>query len=263
MFIVVLIFPDSFSVLPSQVKSFEPDYPSMLSGQIAILLATFSSVYFVHKVIDREKPSYLKSMLNLRGILNGISLGVVLILVCILVLTLVDPIEIKYQGFQIGILYYFIIFIIVAILEEVLARGFILNNLYYKQNKYIAIIISSLLFSLMHILNTAIDITGIINLFLIGVLFALLYLKNMNLSFPIGLHFSWNFVQGPIFGFNVSGNTNPSIFNVQSISGDQFSFEGFGLEGSIIVSFILGTAILYFWISQKKQKQIDTQLASI
>ena len=234
-----VFFPAALAASAAELKTLlSSNYLFLLSNQVAMLLGTFSAIYFFSKIIDKVRPEFLKSMMNLKGILSGILLGAFLISACILVLAVADHIEIEYQGFQIGVLYYLFIFIVVAVSEEAMSRGFILHKLYLRTNKSIAIIISSLIFSLLHIFNSSIDFIGVINLFLVGVLFALLFLKNMNLSIPIGLHFSWNFLQGPVFGFPVSGVHTPGILKVQNISGSQFSFEGFGLEGSIILSVI-------------------------
>ncbi len=259
---VYIFFPVAFTASAAELKLLlSTNYLFLLSNQLALLLATFSTIYFFSKVIDKSRPDFLRSMMNLKGILNGILFGAFLISACILVLTVSDHIEIVYQGFQLEMLYYVFIFLIVAISEEAMVRGFILHNLYIRTNKSMAIIISSLIFSLMHIFNSSIDLISVINLFLVGVLFALLYLKNMNLSIPIGLHFSWNFLQGPVFGFSVSGISTPGIFKVQNISGTQFSFEGFGLEGSIILtaifSIIISFFILTYFITPWLQPGID------
>ena len=63
--------------------------------------------------------------------------------------------------------------------------------------------------------------------------------------FPIALHFSWNFFQGPIFGFEVSGIELNSLI-VQEITGSDLLTGGdFGLEGSALLSVLLLLSIFF------------------
>jgi hypothetical protein len=75
----------------------------------------------------------------------------------------------------------------------------------------------------------------------------------MNLSIPIGFHFSWNLFQGPVFGFSVSGSTTHGIFKIESFSGLKFPFEGFGLEGSLISTLIISFFIVYFFVTNTRK----------
>ena len=73
----------------------------------------------------------------------------------------------------------------------------------------------------------------------------LYYIYRQNLWFPIALHFSWNFFQGPIFGFEVSGIELNSLI-VQEITGSDLLTGGdFGLEGSALLSVLLLLSIFF------------------
>ena len=71
-------------------------------------------------------------------------------------------------------------------------------------NKYKALIISSILFSIMHGLNPNISLFSLFDLFLAGIVLDLSYINTKNLWFPIDMHLSWNLFQ-TLLGFNVSG----------------------------------------------------------
>jgi hypothetical protein len=75
----------------------------------------------------------------------------------------------------------------------------------------------------------------------------------MNLSIPIGFHFAWNLLQGPVFGFSVSGLTSQGIFKIESLSGSKFAFEGFGLEGSLIATLVITFFIVYIYITSTQK----------
>ncbi|MDA9294917.1 CPBP family intramembrane metalloprotease [Flavobacteriaceae bacterium] len=139
------------------------------------------------------------------------------------------------------ILISFLLFTIVAIVEETLLRGYVLRNLMYSFNKYIALIWSSILFSLMHGFNPIIDTFALIELFLAGILLGQSYIHTKNLWFPIALHFSWNFFQTH-FGFNVSGQDTYSLIEFSIVENNLWNGGDFGFEGSwlsIISSIIM------------------------
>ncbi|WP_234117410.1 hypothetical protein [Clostridium hydrogenum] len=74
------------------------------------------------------------------------------------------------------------------------------------------------------------------------------YLEIRNLIFPIALHFSWNFFQGPIFGFPVSGLKFPGMIS-QSITSNNNTLMGgmYGPEGGIIgIGFRILVIVLTF-----------------
>lgn len=252
--IVFLIYPESYSGSKTEVDTLiSTDYGFLLISQVAVFLGTFSAIFFVSKVIDKQKPAFLNSMLKPEGLLFGVVLGAIEILLIILILSLTTKIIITFHGFNISILLYAVIFFLVAVSEEALSRGFIFANLYNQSNKYLSIIISSLIFSLMHAFNSSLNWIGMLNIVLIGIFFCQLYLKGMNLSVPIGFHFSWNLLQGPVFGFSVSGFTTQGILKIESFSGSKFPFEGFGLEGSLISTLIIIFFIVYFYVTNTRK----------
>ena len=251
--IVYLIYPNSFSLSKNEFDTLMAnDFGFLLISQLAVFFGTFSAILFISKFIDKKKPTFLKSMLSLNGMLLGIVLGAIEIILIIIILSITIKIRITFQSLSTNILWYIIIFFIVAISEETLSRGYIFTNLYNQTNKYLAIFISSLIFSLMHFFNSSMNWIGILNIVLVGIFFCQLYLIRMDLSIPIGFHFSWNLFQGPVFGFSVSGFTTQSILNIEDFSGTKFSFENFGLEGSLISTCVLVVSILFYFIYYSK-----------
>jgi len=106
-------------------------------------------------------------------------------------------------------------FTIVAIVEEVLFRGYILKNLMSSFNKYIALFFLSILYSLIHSFNPNIDMFSLLVLFLAGIVLGLSYINTKKLWFPIALHLSWNLFQ-TLIGLNVSGQDTYSIIEFQT-----------------------------------------------
>ncbi|NQX43471.1 hypothetical protein SAMN05421820_117108 [Pedobacter steynii] len=148
-------------------------------------------------------------------------------------------------------------FILVAASEELFVRGYVLGNLMHSMSKYKALIVSSVFFTLMHGLNSNYRWLAGIVLFLSGILLGLSYLYTGNLWFPIALHFSWNFFQGTIFGFGVSG-TNAYSLITQFRHGDTIWNGGsFGFEGSILaVVFQIIPIVIIYLLLKKKQPNL-------
>ncbi len=145
-----------------------------------------------------------------------------------------------------------LVFMLVAVGEEMIFRGYVLNNLLYSFDKRTALMVSAIVFALFHSLNPSVSWISILNIFAGGILLGAIYLHRKNIWMPIGFHFAWNFVQGPILGYPVSGLNFPSIFS-QSASGSEILHGGsFGFEGSVIQFAVCTLGML--WLSFIKQK---------
>ena len=159
-----------------------------------------------------------------------------------------NSIEQIVDGFSfpiISIILYLALFIVVSFHEEIMMRGYVLNNLMQSMNRYVALSISSVIFMSIHLLNPNVNFLSVINLFLAGIVLGIYYIHKPNLWLPIGMHLTWNFFQGPIFGFEVSGIETKSIIG-KSIKGNEIITGGaFGFEGSIIATILIVTMILY------------------
>lgn len=181
---------------------------------------------------------------RLQDAFQGLALGFALIAIGFLILLMsgnltVTGVQFKPQAF----LLYIFLLIIVALNEEIAVRGYILHNLMHSVNKYAALLIASLVFSLMHLLNPSFSLLSFVNIILAGILLGVYYIHRQNLWFPIALHFAWNFFQGPVFGFEVSGINLYGLIN-QDVAGSEWITGGeFGFEGSAILSLLLIAAI--------------------
>ena len=108
------------------------------------------------------------------------------------------------------------------------------------------------------LLNDNITVLSFVNLVLAGFFLGISYIFTKSLWFPIGLHFTWNLFQGPVFGFEVSGHKIISIIK-PILNGEQIYTGGeFGFEGSIFCVFIvvIGTFCIYKFYSKENFSQI-------
>lgn len=162
----------------------------------------------------------------------GFFLGVLLLSIGSLILVMVQFLFFTGITFNSNeLLLSLIFFVVVAFTEEIAFRGYILNNLLQSTNKWMALLLSSLLFALFHGANANISFLALLNIFVAGFLLGVNYIFTRNLWFAIFLHFSWNFFQGPVLGFGVSGMNMPGMLEQtlkgpDTITGGQFGFEG-------------------------------------
>ncbi|MFV0559070.1 MAG: lysostaphin resistance A-like protein [Enterococcus sp.] len=145
----------------------------------------------------------------------------------------------------------FVFFMIQGFTEEVMLRGYLFGTLQKKFGLWTSVIISSILFALLHSLNDGVTLLSIFNLFLFGVTFALTYKFTGNLFIVGAMHTIWNFLMGPIFGVQVSGEVSESVFKtVSSENSTLFNGGSFGFEGGLIVTAI-GLIFLMILLTRK------------
>ena len=252
--------PDSAEALFSEMSF---DSPVMLILTGFSLLGSFAALWVATKFIDR-KP-LMSIGLSVKDKANEMLIGLGFALAFIgglfLVLWLIGAIKITgYVGFKPGVFIVSIMLFMAAFDEELIFRGYILNNMMDStSNRWIALAGSSLLFALLHSGNTNVWSTWVpmTELFAAGFILGISYTFTKNLWFPTFFHFGWNFFQG-LFGFEISG------FNVDSwkiISHentgnvpDIVSGGAFGIEGSVIT---LSCTIICTYLIFKYYNELD------
>ena len=220
----------------------------MLLMMVSQLFGTLFTVWLFQKFVNRE--SFTSIGLEFSGykddFVSGLLLGVGLIVLGFGTLYIFNFLSVASIQFSlIDQLFYLSLFAVVSLNEEIAIRGYILQNLSSSFNKYIALVLSSLVFMIMHIGNPNMSAVPLFNLFLAGLLLGVYCIHKNNLWFPIGAHITWNYFQGPVLGFEVSGNDVDSIF-IQSLDGSELITGGeFGFEGSIILTVLMIIGIVY------------------
>ena len=217
---------------------------------------TFVIVWIFRRWVDREsfRSMGFYSSGILRESVAGLVLGAVILSAGFTILIFLG--EIQWVGTKLQLVDFlsaFLLFVVIAITEELFCRGYILNNLMKSMHPFRALLVSSLFFSLLHFANAHYSWISFLDLLLAGVLMGLPYIYTKSLWLPIALHFSWNFFEGPVFGFEVSGNTTYSIMT-QSRPADTFLNGGsFGFEGSVFSIVFQLIAIFFLWQFYRKR----------
>jgi membrane protease YdiL (CAAX protease family) len=202
------------------------------SGLIGTVFIIGVFLKFIDKEIFKDLGFHY---LLLKDIKLGLLIGLSIMAISFMILLLSSQImilSIKFNSIDVSLS--ILSFTCVALSEEILIRGYVLGNLMKCINKYYALFWSSVIFSLMHAANPNITWFSFFELFVSGIFLGISYLSTKNLWFPISLHFSWNFFQGTLFGFNVSGVNVYSIVQHKRFTDNILNGGIFGYEGSIL-----------------------------
>jgi membrane protease YdiL (CAAX protease family) len=139
--------------------------------------------------------------------------------------------------------------IAIAVNEETMMRGYVLQTLKWGYGAVPALLITSIVFGSMHIFNPGASLAGVLGTGAAGLLLGYGYLATGRLWLSIGLHFGWNLALGPIFGFPVSGMNLESIVH-QTVHGPRLWTGGsFGPEAGLLAIsvIIVGAAVIRFF----------------
>jgi len=163
----------------------------------------------------------------------------------------------------------FLLFAVAATNEEVLFRGYPFQRLAESITPAGAVVATSALFGLAHLGNPHSTWTSTLNTALIGVPFAIAYLRTHSLWMPIGMHFIWNFLLGFFLGLPVSGLTIPASVLTAHVRGPLWLTGGdYGPEGGLLTTgaILLVTVYVSFaksiYTSEEMRALISTPVAS-
>ena len=251
-------------------KEISPEYIQETTEQHLItsffgLLGALLVVYLFVELVDDERFADIGLQLkkHMKGVLLGLTAGLFIMVAGYLVLNTLNQIEFAETIFLGGeFLMTILLFLMVSISEEIFFRGYVLRNFMESMNKYVALLVSALLFALMHAANPNLSLIGNINLFLAGVVLGLPYIYTKNLMFPIAFHFSWNFFQS-LFGFNVSGLDSYSLIEFKISQNTLVNGGNFGFEGSVLAILFQVALVFILYIIYKKRNDTDVSVKMI
>ncbi len=124
--------------------------------------------------------------------------------------------------------------------EEALVRGWLLPVIGSRYSAMAGVVLSSLLFAALHLLNPGVSPVAALNLFLFGAFASLFALYEGGLWGVFGIHAAWNWAQGNLLGFEVSGNpVSSTLINLMEVGPDTITGGVFGPEGGLAVTAVL------------------------
>lgn len=152
-------------------------------------------------------------------------------------------------------------YLAVGIYEELLFRGYVLTNLSEGLSRLdrraavgLAVALSSVVFSVLHRTNPNASTVSVVSLTLAGIFLAVGFVYTGSLAIPIGIHITWNFFQGVVWGFPVSGvDAGVTIVAVDVIGPTVFTGGAFGPEAGLLgtAAKLVGIAAILGWVYRR------------
>lgn len=233
---------------------------SLIWAQLVNFIVITGSVYVARRWLDKRSFESLGLKLDkhtLLDILAGIGITFAQMgFIYILMLGLgwltfegfawdVDPVNVVISG----VVTFFIAFIFVGWNEELLSRGYHLQTIASGLNLFWGVVISSAVFGLLHLGNPNATWVSAAGIFFAGVFLAYGYIRTRQLWLSIGLHIGWNFFEGVVFGFPVSGLDIYALTRIKVQGPEIWTGGAFGPEAGLIVlpSLLLGAGLIYLY----------------
>jgi len=243
-----------------QPLSLDTNSLELFTWQLVEFISILLSVYLSRRFLDKRSFASLGLTINKKGLLEFLAGLFITFLQFGLIFALMvwqGWIQLEGTLFQstpgwqvfLSMLYVVIVFSLVGWNEELLLRGYHLQTLASGTNLAFGIILSSMIFSLLHINNPGSSMASLVGILLAGLFMAFGYLRTRRLWLPIGLHIGWNIFEGAIFGFPVSGmDYFPRVMQIKIIGADIWTGGAFGPEAGLVVLPAIGLGVLLITI---------------
>ena len=153
-----------------------------------------------------------------------------------------------------------LVFAVASAFEEAFFRGYVLQTFARSGLAWLAILLTSVAFGMAHLGNPNANKIGALNTMLAGVWLSVAYLKTRDLWFVWGVHLMWNWVQGSIFGVEVSGMTaitSAPLLKEIDFGPSWLTGEAYGIEGGVLctIALMISTVFIYFipWVKADEE----------
>ena len=257
--VILVILDPSFIYSIPQIK---PE--AMLFAALAEFFVITLSVFLAVRFIDKRSIESLGLKLNLQALFDILAgIGIAFAQMGFIYLLMLGLGWLTFEGFAwefdplnvviINVFLFFVIFIFVGWNEELLSRGYHLQTIASGLNLTWGIMISSAVFGLLHLGNPGATWVSITGIFLAGIFLAYGYVRTKQLWLPIGLHIGWNFCEGVVFGFPVSGLDIYALTRIEVTGPEIWTGGAFGPEAGLIVlpSLIVGGILIYLYSANR------------
>lgn len=240
-----LKFPDTeYATIESAFGRTQIEFLAMST----VILAALAMIRYVDRLPLAALGLSLKnSVLNLLG---GTVIGAILVLAGVGILAMFGMVE---WGDGIGSVDNEFCWSCVALFfnvvnQEVMVHGYAQQIVRASFGSSAAVFVSSCLFVLMHwTLFNLESVLLLTNLLVVGAMLGIAFLWSRSLWLPIGIHFGWNLIQGPLLGLPVTSVDIWTADVVRLTGPDLITGGKLGVEGGIVGSvLVLGAAVWYF-----------------
>ena len=144
-----------------------------------------------------------------------------------------------------------VVFVLAGAAEEALFRGYALQTFTRAKLAWLGLVATSLAFGVAHLGNPNVS-KGLpfINTVIAGVWFAVAFLRTRSMWLPVGLHWSWNWIQAAILGIPVSGNerfASAPVLHAMNVGPGWLTGGAYGIEGGVACTAALVISTIVVW----------------
>jgi uncharacterized protein len=223
-------------------------------GAVTAVVAILVYAWVVRRT-EHRAPTEVARDGAVARITRGMLIGAGMFAVVIVNIALVGGYQVHGLGSVTGALGLLGFMAAAAVTEELLFRGVLFRIVEERTGTWIALLLTGLLFGLIHLLNPDASLWGAIAIAIeAGFMLAACYAATRTLWVPIGLHFGWNFAAGGIFSAVVSGNGESKGLLDATTSGPALLTGGdFGPEGSLytVAAGVILT-LVFMWLARRR-----------
>jgi membrane protease YdiL (CAAX protease family) len=241
-------------------------FPFLLASQVIEIFAITLSVLLARRFLDKRTFASLGFKLEWRALADiAAGIAITFVMMGLIYAILWSTGWTEFEGFAwqserpvavvSNILLVFFACTLTGWNEELLSRGYHLQNLADGLNLTWGVILSSAVFGVLHLANPNATWRSALGIFLAGLFLAYGYSRTRQLWLPIGLHIGWNFFEGAVFGFPVSGMEFYQLIR-QTVSGPELWTGGaFGPEAGLVVlpALALGAMLVHAYATVKRK----------
>jgi membrane protease YdiL (CAAX protease family) len=228
----------------------------LLSGAMALLLGSLVGGWSM-LALDGRLPAALGFHPSPEGLLElakGIALGAALGVVVVGIMAALGGLRWSGQEgtglrWLSGAVGAFGFLLVPAAAEEALLRGYPLQALGEAWGAGIAVVVTSVLFGLLHLANPGIGVLSVANVTVAGLMLGVVYVRTLSLWWATGAHLGWNWVQGYLADVPVSGLevVDAPLYEGVSTGPDWLGGGAFGPEGSVVTTVVVLAATAALW----------------
>lgn len=243
-------------------------FMNLILSQTFIIITLFSTIVLIGfviiqvRAIDKRK---LKTIgLSKHGIVKnyiiGIGFGALVLLLLMLPMIATEYNAITYVGFKPIVVVFLFAFIIQSAAEEILFRGYLLTTISNKIGVFWAVMVSSAIFALLHIINPGMTVLTMIQVFLLGAFFGFYVVRTNNIWGACGMHFAWNFLQGAFANIEIAGvKVEYAIITFDNVSFEPEAGNVLGTPADLIPIAILLAAIAVVLFVGKNKVAVNNE----
>lgn len=211
---------------------------------------------FIFRGLSRIKSSRPDIRKLSRDSIFGLVFGLVWIGLVLVILRLAGVIRIGSKNLVESLAIFSLALFLNTIMQEYLVRGYMFERVSMTGNNFLAIVFTSLIFTLLHGGAFEVGLVGVLNVVSMSILMSLLLIYRKGLVAPIMVHFIWNFIGGIILGGVSLAEDYPSIYNLSFTGSKILAGGSFKLEGSIVVFLVNISMIALVYFKNKDRTRI-------